>query len=132
MIVVDTSAIIDALIGRPGQPELVARLSEAGEFHAPHLIDVEFLHALRRLVRTGALSQARADDARHDYTDLAIIRYPHQPLADRMWQLRDNLNAYDAAFLALAEALGVPLVTCDGRMAHAGGHRAHVELFGGG
>ncbi len=110
----------------------MSRLSQAGDVHAPHLIDVEFLHALRRLIRTGALSQERADDARYDYADLTIIRYPHQPLADRMWQLRDNVTAYDAAFLALAEALGVPLVTCDGRLARSSGHRAQVELFGAG
>ena len=81
-------------------------------------------------VQNGALSPDRAEDARQDFHDLAIVRYPHQPLADRMWQLRDNLTAYDAAFLALAEMLDVPLVTCDARLAHSSGHRAQVELFG--
>ncbi len=130
MIVADTSAIVDALLGRPTKPALVARLGQDSDIHAPHLMDVEFLHVLRRLVRGGAISQARADDARTDFDDLAIVRYPHQPLADRIWQLRDNASAYDAAFLALAEALGVPLVTCDARLAHSSGHRAHIEYFG--
>jgi predicted nucleic acid-binding protein len=93
-------------------------------------MDVEFLHVLRRLVRTDAISQARADDARTDFDDLAIVRYPHQPHADRIWQLRDSESAYDAAFLALAEALGVPLITCDARSAHSSGHRALIEYFG--
>jgi predicted nucleic acid-binding protein len=130
VIVADTSAIVDALIGRPGQPDLLRRLQQASELHAPHLLDVEILHVLRRLLRTGALSPDRAADARHDFQDLAIVRYPHQPLSDRMWQLRDNVSAYDAAFLALAETLGVPLITCDARLAHASGHHAQVELFG--
>lgn len=130
MIVADTSAIVDALVGRPVQPALVARLGQDPDISAPHLIDVEFLHVLRRMVRASALSQARADDARTDFDDLAIVRYPHQPLADRIWQLRDTVSAYGAAFLSLAEALGVPLITCDARMARSIGHRAVIELFG--
>ena len=130
MIVADTSAVVNALVARPGRPDLVRRIAQAGELHAPYLLDVEFLHVLRRLVHTGALSPDRAEDARQDFHDLAIVRYPHQPLADRMWQFRDNVSAYDAAFLALAEMLDVPLVTCDARLAHSSGHRAQVELFG--
>lgn len=129
MIVVDTSAIIAALAGSPVVPRLGARLASDGELHAPHLIDVEFQHALRRLVVSGAISHDRAADARNDLADLAIIRYPHVALADRMWELRHNVTPYDAAFLALAEALDVPLVTCDGRLARASGHHARVELF---
>ena len=67
--------------------------------------------------------------ARMDFGDLAIVRYPHEPLNDRVWELRHNLTAYDATFIALAEALDAPLVTCDGRLAAARGHRARVELF---
>lgn len=58
-----------------------------------------------------------------------IVRYPHAPLGDRMWELRHNLSAYDAAFVALAELLAAPLVTCDGRMASAPGNRADIECF---
>ncbi len=130
MIVVDTSAALASLVGRPLDRELVARLVEDGDLHAPHLIDVEVIHALRRLVAARHITEDRAADVRTDFADLSIIRYPHQPLADRMWELRHNLSAYDAAFVALSEALDVPLVTCDARLAGASGHTARIELFG--
>jgi predicted nucleic acid-binding protein len=76
-----------------------------------------------------AINDDRAADARMDFADLTIVRYPHVSLADRMWELRHNVTAYDAAFLALAEALGAPLVTCDARVARAPGHAASVEVF---
>ncbi len=127
MLVVDTSAVLAALAGRPPDRALIERLADDGDLHAPHLIDVEILNALRGLVRGGQLSEDRAQDVRSDVEDLAIIRYGHQPLADRVWALRDNLTAYDATFVALADALGVPLVTCDARLANAPGVAA--ELF---
>jgi predicted nucleic acid-binding protein len=65
----------------------------------------------------------------HGLAELTIVRYPHHPLADRMWELRHNLTAYDAAFVVLSEALGVPLVTCDARLAAAIEHSAAIELF---
>ena len=129
MLIVDTSALVEALVGRAPDPALVERLSDDGELHAPHLIDVEILHVLRRLTRAGALSDDRAHDARVDFAELAVIRYPHEPLADRVWDLRHNLTPYDAVFVALAEALGAPLVTCDARLAAAPGLRAGIELF---
>ena len=129
MIVVDTSAILTILLGRPGIPGLADRVRSDDDLHAPHLLDVEFQHALWRLVRRRAISDDRASDALTDLADLAIVRYPHVPLADRMWALRHNVTAYDAAFLALAEILAVPLITCDARLARAPGHRAAVEVF---
>lgn len=129
MIVVDTSAVIGVLAGQPRVARLVDRVIDDGDLQAPHLIDVEFQHALRRLVVAGAINDDRAADARMDFADLTIVRYPHVSLADRMWELRHNVSAYDAAFLALAEALGVPLVTCDARLARAPGHAASVEVF---
>lgn len=132
MIVVDTSAIIAALAGRPHIDELVAHLREDPDLHAPHLIDVEVLHVLRRLVASGDLQEPRAEDIRTDFRDLVITRYPHQPLADRIWQLRHNVTAYDAAFIALAEVLDVALITCDARLSRASGHRARIELFSSG
>lgn len=127
MLVVDTSAVLAALASRPSDPALVKRLADDGDLHAPHLIDIEILNALRGLVRGGQLSQDRAQDVRTDVEDLAITRYGHQPLADRIWAVRDNLTADDAAFVALAEALEVPLITCDARLARS----PHVtaELF---
>lgn len=129
MLVVDTSAVLAALASRPSDPALVKRLADDGDLHAPHLIDIEILNALRGLVRGGQLSEDRAQDVRTDVEELAITRYGHQPLADRVWALRENLTAYDAAFVALAEALEVPLVTCDARLASAPGVTA--ELFAG-
>ena len=87
------------------------------------------LHALRRMTALGELSEDRAADARLDFRDLTLVRYPHVELSDRIWDLRHNLTAYDAAFVALAEALKVPLVTCDGRLGTAPGHAAVIELF---
>ncbi len=129
MLVLDSSAALAALISEPPNSALVARLSSDGDLHAPHLIDVEVTHALRRLVRHGELSDSRAQRAREDFQEVTIVRYPHGALLDRMWELRDNLSAYDAAFVALSEALGAPLVTRDSRLAKASGHRAVVESF---
>jgi predicted nucleic acid-binding protein len=121
MLVVDTSAVLAALAERTPDGELVRRLADDGDLHAPHLIDIEILQALRRLVRGGKLSAERAEDVRTDVAALAITRYGHEPLADRVWALRENLTAYDAVFVALSEALEVPLVTCDARVASAPG-----------
>jgi predicted nucleic acid-binding protein len=127
MLVIDTSAVLAALAGRTPDAALVQRMADDGDLHAPHLIDVEILQALRGLVRGGKLSADRADDVRTDVADLAITRYGHEPLAHRVWALRDNLAVYDAVFVALAEALEVPLVTCDARLAAASG--IVVELY---
>jgi predicted nucleic acid-binding protein len=129
VIVPDTSALVEALAVRPYRPELVRRL--AGErLHAPHTVDVEFVQALRRLARHGELSVDRAIDVRRDFELLPLIRYPHRPLLQRVWDLRDRLTTYDAAFVALAELLEAPLVTCDAKLAAAKGHGARVELYG--
>lgn len=129
MLVVDTSAVLGALVGRVPPPGLGERLAEDGDLHAPHLIDIEVLHALRRLNARGELSDERAADALTDYRELVLVRYPHFELSDRIWELRHNLTAYDAVFVALAEALGVPLITCDAGLGSAPGHSAQVELF---
>ncbi|MGI8730651.1 MAG: type II toxin-antitoxin system VapC family toxin [Solirubrobacteraceae bacterium] len=129
MIVVDASAIVAALAGLPRDRQLTERLAGAGELRAPHLIDIELLHALRRLVAREELSRERAQDARADFADLLIVRHPHAPLADRIWALRENLTAYDATYVALAEALEAPLVTCDARLAGAPGVWASIELY---
>ena len=132
MLVVDASAVLEAIVARDPAQNLVERLAEDGDLHAPHLLDIEVLHALRRLNALGQLSDERASDARADLQDLALVRYPHVGLADRIWELRYNLTAYDAAYVALAETLEVTLVTCDARLREAPGHAALVELFGTG
>lgn len=129
MLVVDTSAVIAALGAAPPPEGLRERMGDDGDLHAPHLIDVEFLHALRRLVARGELAEDRALDVRVDFDALRVVRYPHQPLADRIWTLRDNLTAYDGAFVALAEALGTALITCDARLGRVAGLAATIEVF---
>lgn len=128
MLVVDTSAIVGGLAADPPRETLAKRL-EGQSLHAPHLIDVEFLHVMRRMVARGQLAPARADVVRADFSGLRITRYPHTLLLDRMWELRDNLTAYDASFVALAEALDAPLVTTDARLATSPGHRATIEAY---
>lgn len=129
MIVVDSSAVLEALAGSDPAPGLIERLTVDGDLQAPHLIDTEILHALRRMCRRKEISLERAADALSDLADLALTRYAHEPLNDRVWELRNNLTAYDATFVALAETLDVPLITCDAPMAAAPGHAARIELF---
>lgn len=130
MLVVDASAVAELLL-RGAPAETVARELREHDFdvHAPHLLDVEVLSALRRLVATGAASAERARQALDDLLDLRIVRYPHDVLALRMWQLRENFSAYDAAYVALAEALtdvGASLLTADARLARA--VEAHTDV----
>jgi predicted nucleic acid-binding protein len=130
MRVVDASAVVDALFGGERSDGLAERLAGSVELAAPHLIDLETLSAFRRIVRGGFASADRITDARRDLAKLPILRYPHEPFADRIWELRDALTAYDAAYVALAEALAVPLVTCDAKLAAAAGDQCPIELFG--
>jgi predicted nucleic acid-binding protein len=127
MLVIDASAATDLLLGRPAA-SAVEREIVAHEFdlHSPHLLDIEVLSALRRLVRTGRTSATRADEAITDLLDLPVERYAHEVLAPRIWELRDNVSAYDAAYLALAEVVAAPLLTTDARLATAA--RAHTAL----
>ena len=126
MIVIDASAMAEALIGRGTDVELLNGM--AGEMSAPHLLDVEVLSALRGFSRAGKLEPARAEDARHDHFDFTITRHEVQPLAQRVWELRHGFTSYDACYLALAEALDAPLYTCDAKL-DSGGHSAAVRVF---
>lgn len=130
MIVVDASAILEILLNTPNGSKVAARLSSPGEtLHAPHLLDVEVAQVLRRYALAGNLGESRADQVRADFESLPIERYPHGELLERIWQLRDSLTAYDAAYVVLAEALEANLVTCDARLSRAHGHEAKVELI---
>jgi len=130
VIVLDASAAVDWLLQTPVGLHIEKRIYSRNEtLHAPHILDLEVAQVLRRLVREGTVSTRRADEAVRDLLDLRIARYPHFVLLPRIWQLRHNLSAYDAAYIALAEKLGAPLVTRDGRLAGASGHTAWVEPF---
>lgn len=130
MIVLDASAGVDWLLQTPAGRRIERRiLSHNESLHAPHLFDLEVTQVLRRLVLQKSVSGNRADDAIRDLFDLRIMRYPHNVLLPRIWQLRQNFSAYDAAYISLAEELGAALLTLDSRMASASGHRAGIELF---
>lgn len=130
MIVVDASALLEFLLQTSLGARVEARLfREEDELHAPHLVDVEITQGLRRLVRTGEVSAGRADEVIADLTDLDLHRHSHLDLLVRVWKLRGNLSAYDAIYVALAEAMEATIVTCDGPLARAPGHRARIEVI---
>lgn len=97
--------------------------------HAPHLLDLEVAQVLRRLALRGDISEERANVGLLTLFDLRVIRHSHVNLLPRIWQLRHNLSAYDAAYVALAELIDATLITRDSRLAAASGHSARVELF---
>jgi predicted nucleic acid-binding protein len=129
VIVVDASAMLDALL-RPRSHTARARLFAEGEsLHAPHVIDLEVVQVLRRLANAGEIEPARARAALDDLADAPVHRYAHDILVQRIWELRHNLTAYDAAYIALAEELDAPILTRDRKLASAAGHRARIELL---
>ena len=130
MIVVDASALLEFLLQTPLGARVEARLFRGDdELHAPHLADVEVTQGLRRLVRTREVSSGRAAEAIADLLDLDLHRHPHLDFLARAWTLRENVTAYDAMYVALAEALDAPIVTCDAPLGNAPGHRAHIEVI---
>jgi len=130
MIVLDASAAVDWLLQTPAGQRIDQRVyAHRDTLHTVHLLDVEFAQVLRRLVRDGTLAPTRAEEAIEDLMALRITRYAPAMLLDRIWGLRQNLSAYDAAYVALAEALQAPLITRDRRIAAAPRHAAAVEVF---
>ena len=130
MIVVDASALLEFLLQTPIGARVEARLfRDEDEFHSPHLLDVEVTMALRRLVRVGEVSADRAAEAIEDLIDLDLRRHAHLDLLTRAWKLREKVSAYNAMYVALAEALDATVVTCDTPLANAPGHRAHIEVI---
>jgi predicted nucleic acid-binding protein len=126
VVVLDSSAAVDYL-ARLAPSEWVAEQIELDpDLHAPHLIDIEVTATLRRLLQAGSITEGRARAALDDLAALDLARYPHLFLLDRVWQLRRNLTAADAAFVALAEALDAAVVTTDRKLAAAPGVRAQI------
>lgn len=129
MNVVDASVLVPALANDEAEGDKARSLVSNRLLVAPELIDVEVVSALRRLVRTGAVSVTRAHEALRDLPLSPIARSPHAPLVQRMWELRENVSAYDASYVALAEAMDAALITSDRRLASAPGLRCEVELI---
>ena len=130
MIVLDASAAIDWLLQTAAGKEIEERIYSRGEsLHAPHLLDLEVAQVLRRLAREGGVSGPRAEQAIEDLFDLRVTRYPHFVFLPRIWRLRHDLSAYDAAYVALADKLGATLITRDSRLASASARLLSIELF---
>lgn len=131
MIVLDASAVVELLLGGERAEAVIPRLeAEEGELHAPGLLDVEAAQAIRRIEAAGVMDPPRARAAMEILQELPVTRHPARPLLPRVWQLRANLTAYDAVYVALAEAIGCPLLTFDGALAGAPDLGIPLELLG--
>jgi predicted nucleic acid-binding protein len=129
-IVPDASVLIEMLLRSRDAASIQTRLLGGhATLHAPHLVDVEIAHVLRRYCARGEMTPGRGSEALDVLARFPLERYPHEPLLPRMWALRQNLTAYDAAYVALAEGLGATLITRDGALAKAAGNRATIELI---
>jgi predicted nucleic acid-binding protein len=130
LIVIDASAVLEVLLNTAASARVAERLFARNDIlHAPHVLDLEIAQVLRRYTLSGEMDAERSEQALEDLADLPLNRYPHDVFLFRIWALRRNLTAYDAAYVALAEALDVPLVTRDTALASAPGHRARVEVI---
>jgi len=129
VIVLDASAVIEWLFQSPAGIKIDRRVfSNAETLHVPHLLDIEVAQVLRRYVRDKTITTQRGEEALEDLEGMPLRRYPHDFLIPRVWELRATLTAYDAVYVALAEVLDAPLLTCDGKIASASGHSANVEV----
>jgi predicted nucleic acid-binding protein len=127
VIVVDASALLEVLLNTGRAAVIADRLFASGEpLHAPHLIDIEIAQVARRYMLEGAMAAERGREVLEDLACLPLERHPHDVLLPRIWDLRSNVTAYDAAYIALAEGLDAPLLTCDARLGSTRGHAARV------
>ncbi len=130
MIVVDASVIIHLLLNTSLSGDIAETIRPPEEsLHAPQLIDLEVLQVLRRYVLSEQISKERGLEALQDFNDLGIHRHEHQALVGRVWSLRNNFTAYDAVYVALAEALGATLLTSDAAFANTAYHDADVRVI---
>lgn len=129
MIVADASAVAEVLLRKQTAEAIEARLFASGlALHVPHLLDVEVAHVIRGHAAGGEIAPERGHELMRDLVEMPMQRHPHDWLLPRAWELRRNLTAYDAMYVALAEALDAPLLTRDKRLAAAPGHQARIEL----
>ncbi len=128
MIVVDASLAIEIVLRTALGARHAAQIVNQ-DVHAPHLIDIECISAVRRLTLGGRLAQASAEAALMDLQAWPMRRHSHLATLQRIWELRDSLSAYDASYVALAENLGATLVTCDAKLSRSHGHIANIVLL---
>ncbi len=128
MIVLDASAALKMILRHEGSEALAARVI-GKDIHAPALIEVEVVSGLRHLQRQRRVAEDRATIGLEWFLDLGIEKHHGPDLTRRIFALRHSLSAYDAAYVAVAELIQAPLLTADGRLSRAHGHRARVELF---
>ena len=128
MIVLDASVALELVLKTRRSVRWIDRIFE-NELHAPHLIDVEILHALRRIVQAHGLTASEALEAIQGLEELPVFRHPHWPVLQQIWSLRSSLAASDGAYVALAEALNIPLLTCDAKLSRAHGHHTKIILL---
>jgi predicted nucleic acid-binding protein len=130
LIVIDASAVMELLLNARGVGVIVSYMGAGVRaLAAPHLIDLEVAHVLRRHIRGKSMTHARAQEALADWREFPVGRFPHDDLLGRILELRDNATAYDAAYIALAEALNAPLLTHDAKLRTIPGHKAQIILM---
>jgi predicted nucleic acid-binding protein len=130
VIVLDASALVEVILRTPTGGAVERRMFASAEtLHAPHLIDIETTQVLRRYVANGTIDAKRGSESIHDIGTLSLLRYGHAGLLPRVWEMRNNLSAHDAVYVALAQVLNATLLTCDRRLASAAGHRVRIETM---
>jgi predicted nucleic acid-binding protein len=129
VIVLDASVVVELVLGTSRGQAIAARIADSTvDLHAPHLLDVEVAQVVRRYVLAGQVTVDRGRAAFDHLRSLDLERHPHDVLLPRIWSLKHNLTAYDAAYVALAEALDAPLLTTDRKLVASTGHAARIEL----